>query len=121
MHDPRKFYASDSPVFNNSDSDQELYKSAEESLGPEDQGDEQVGGHSVGLHVSYAQPVSVSTNNPKASATVRVIPVPSRVIRTAQVTRPTTFLVTIVSGDVAFVPTISTSAVPRSAQSDPTP
>jgi hypothetical protein len=65
MQDPRKFYASDSPVFTNSDSDQELYVSAEE---PEDQ--EQARGNSVGLHVSFAWPVLVSTNNPKATATV---------------------------------------------------
>ena len=47
--DPRKFYALDSPVFNNSDSDQ-LYESAKETLELVNQGDEQVGG--VGLHVS---------------------------------------------------------------------
>jgi len=30
VHDPRKFYASDSPVIEDPDSDEELYKSAEE-------------------------------------------------------------------------------------------
>jgi hypothetical protein len=63
MQDPRKFYASDSPVFNNSDSDLELYESAKETLEPENQGDEQVGG--AGLHVSLAWPVSVITNRSK--------------------------------------------------------
>ena len=47
--DPRKFYASDSPVFNDSDAD---YESAQETLEPENEGDEQVG--DVGLHVSLA-------------------------------------------------------------------
>jgi hypothetical protein len=70
MQDPRKFYAPDSPMFNNSDSDQDLYKSAEETLEQEDQGDEQVGGKSVGLYVSFAWLVSASTNNPKVAATV---------------------------------------------------
>ena len=65
MQDPRKFYTSDSPVFTNSDSDQEWYVSAEE---PEDQ--EQASGNSAGLHMSFAWPVSVSTNNSKATATV---------------------------------------------------
>ena len=67
MQDPRKFYAPDSPVFNNSDSDQDLYESAEEIPEQEDQGDEQVG---VRLHVSFAWLVSASTNNPKVAATV---------------------------------------------------
>jgi hypothetical protein len=112
MQDPRKFYALDSPVFNNSDpdSDQELYKSAEETLEPEDQDYEQVGGNSVGLHVSHgcAWPVSVSTDNPKAaasSATVWVIPVPPRATCTAHVTTPTTFPATIASANVAFMAT----------------
>jgi hypothetical protein len=68
MQDPRKFYASDSPVFDYSDSDEESYKSAEDTLEPGDQ--EQARGNSVGLHVSFAWPVSVSTNNPKPTATV---------------------------------------------------
>jgi hypothetical protein len=58
MQDPRKFYASDSPVFTNSDSDEELYVSAEE---PEDQEQLDAGGNSVGLHVSFTWPVSLST------------------------------------------------------------
>ena len=71
MQDPRKFYAPDSPVFNNnSDSDQDLYKSAEETLKQEDQSNGQVGGNSVGLYVSFAWPVSASINNPKVAATV---------------------------------------------------
>lgn len=63
VQDPRRFYASDSPVFNNSDSDQEMYRSAEETFEPEDQGGGRVVS-SVGLHVSFAWPVSSSTDNP---------------------------------------------------------
>jgi hypothetical protein len=65
MQDPRMFYASDSPVFYGSDSDQEVYESAEETLEPEGQADEQVDGNSVGLHVSFASSwlVSVSTKS----------------------------------------------------------
>ena len=55
------------PVFNNSDSDQDLYELAEEIPKQEDKGDEQVG---VRLHVSFAWLVSASTNNPKVAATV---------------------------------------------------
>ena len=55
MQDPRKFYAPDSLVSNNnSNSDQDLYKSAEETLKQEDQSNGQVGGNSVGLYVSFA-------------------------------------------------------------------
>jgi hypothetical protein len=119
MQDPRMFYASDSPVFNGSDSDQEVYESAEETLGPEGQGDEQVGGNSVGLHVSFASSwlVSVGTNNNKAAcATVCVTPVIPRATCTAHVTMPATFPATIASANVAFVATNpSTTALPRSA------
>jgi hypothetical protein len=52
MQDPRNFYASDSPVFNDSDSDEESYKSAEDTFEPGDQA--QARGNSVGLHVSSA-------------------------------------------------------------------
>jgi len=57
IQDPRNFYTADSPVFSNSDSDQELYESAEdfeETLGPLDQGGKQVGGSSLGLRVSFS-------------------------------------------------------------------
>jgi hypothetical protein len=80
IQDPRNFYAVDSPVSRNSDSDQELYESAEdfeETLEPEDQGVEQVGGSSLGLGVSFSRfTCAVFTNNSdsEAVATVRAIP-----------------------------------------------
>jgi hypothetical protein len=58
IQDPRNFYAADSPVFSDSDSDQELYESAEdfeETLEPEGQGGERVGGSSLGLRVSLSR------------------------------------------------------------------
>lgn len=57
VHDPWRFYASDLLVFNSSDSDQELYESAEETLEPEDQGDGEADGSSVGSHVGVACPI----------------------------------------------------------------
>jgi len=103
-------------VFSDPGSDQELYKSAEETLDPEDQGDEQVGGDSVGLQVSSAWHVSVSTNNLKAAATARVIPFPPRATLTAHVTTPPAFPATISPTDVAFVAASqSTASVSKSA------
>jgi len=76
----RKFYAAGSPVSRNSDSDQELYESAEdfeETLEPDDQDVEQVGGSSLGLGVSFSHiTCTVFTNNSEAAATVQVIPGP---------------------------------------------
>ncbi|KAI0284387.1 hypothetical protein BC826DRAFT_1109770 [Russula brevipes] len=55
IRDPRNFYALDSPVLSNSNSEEESesYESAwdfEERLEPEDNGGRQVGGSSAGLH-----------------------------------------------------------------------
>jgi hypothetical protein len=56
-HDPRDFYASDSPVLDEYfDSDQDLYKSAEESLGrvdPEVQDGDQVESSIASVWFSY--------------------------------------------------------------------
>lgn len=56
MQDPRDFYASDSPVFGDSDSDQEWFESAEDfadTLDTEGCG-EQVSGSSAGICVSVS-------------------------------------------------------------------
>lgn len=83
IQDPRNFYAADSPVFSNSDSDQELYESAvdfEETLEPEDQDGERAGGSSLGLRVSFSCLTwPVFANNSEAAATVRDIPGPTGV------------------------------------------
>jgi hypothetical protein len=58
IQDPWNFYAVDLPVFSDSNSDQELYESAEdfkETLEPEGQGGERVGGSSLGLRVSLSR------------------------------------------------------------------
>ena len=78
VQDPRKFYAPDSPVHNNSDSDQQSYKSAEETLEAEDQGDEQVGGNSAGLHVS------LHVSSAWSISAVPTIPTPSQQSRSSQ-------------------------------------
>ena len=57
-------------MFNSSNLNQELYESAEEMLELEDQGDEQVSGNSVGLHMSFTWPISINTNHPKVTTMV---------------------------------------------------
>jgi hypothetical protein len=104
--DPRDFYASDSPVLNNSDSDQEVYESAEdfaETLETEDRGGEQVGSSSTGIRVSISRLVCI--RHSETAATARAIPGPSRAICTACVTTPTTFPAIIAPTDVVFAAT----------------
>ena len=80
IQDPRNFYAADSPVSRNFDSDQELYESAEdfeETLEPEGQGVEEVSDSSLGLGVSLSRfSCTVFTNNSEAAASVRAFPGP---------------------------------------------
>ena len=104
--DPRDFYASDSPVLNNSDSDQEVYESAEdfaETLETEDRGGEQVGSSSTGIRVSISRLVCI--RHSETAATARAIPGPSRATCTACVTTPATFPATIAPTDVVFAAT----------------
>jgi hypothetical protein len=103
--DPRDFYASDSPVFNNSDSDQEVYESAEEfveTLETEDRGGEQVSSSSTGIRVSISQ-LGHSETAKTAAATATAGP--SRATCTACVTAPTTFPAIIAPTDVVFTAT----------------
>ncbi len=54
VHDPRNLYASDSPVIEDPDSDEELYKSAEEvaeNIDPDGQGDGATSGSNLGPNV----------------------------------------------------------------------
>jgi hypothetical protein len=56
VHDPRSLYASDSPVIEDPDSDEELYKSAEEvgeNIDLDNQGDGAANESNSGLNVCY--------------------------------------------------------------------
>ena len=57
VQDPRNFYASESPMFDNSDSDHKFYECAEdfrETLEPEDQDSGQVSGQDISMLDNHA-------------------------------------------------------------------
>ena len=109
-HDPRDFYTSDSPVLDEYfDSDQDLYKSAEEVLGcvdPEVQDDDQVES-SIGSHVwlSYLTYISwanwCETSPATSGSTAPAFICSAPVLHTVFTNHPAF----IVSADITFAAT----------------
>jgi hypothetical protein len=85
IQDPRNFYASDSPVFEEIDSDQERYKSADEfegSIEPEGQGNGMTGDNNARLNVTFFHVTCVpllmdASATPPVISTINCSPFPA--------------------------------------------